>query len=95
MVLWPLLLSLPLAATAAGPVAKTFGVAPDLIDKYTSSPAGTWKCLDGSKDIPWDFVNDDSCDCSDGSDEPGSFTICVLLFCEIIYDYPNRHWGLP
>ncbi|KAF8171838.1 glucosidase II beta subunit-like-domain-containing protein [Pholiota molesta] len=65
-----LLSALPLSALATTP--KTLGVAPDLIPKYVPSKAGTWKCLDGSKEIPWNFVNDDSCDCLDGSDEPGT-----------------------
>ncbi|CAA7269005.1 unnamed protein product [Cyclocybe aegerita] len=71
MIPWAILLcTIPLAVTA-GP-AKPLGVAPELASKYVPSKAGTWKCLDGSKEIPWNFVNDDSCDCPDESDEPGT-----------------------
>lgn len=73
--LWLLLLPLPLTLAALD---KTFGVSPDLVAKYVPSKSNMWTCLDGSKEIPWDFVNDDSCDCSDGSDEPGElFSISV------------------
>ncbi|KAJ7895951.1 glucosidase II beta subunit-like-domain-containing protein [Mycena olivaceomarginata] len=68
MLLW--LLALPLPALAS--LDKTLGVAPALLSKYTPPKSGAWKCLDGSKEIPWDFVNDDACDCPDGSDEPGT-----------------------
>ncbi|KAI0092510.1 endoplasmic reticulum protein [Irpex rosettiformis] len=56
-------------------VDKTHGVPPDLLPKYTPLTSGaspTWKCLDGSKEIKWSAVNDDYCDCADGSDEPGT-----------------------
>lgn len=32
-------------------------------------------CLDGSRTIPFDRVNDDYCDCKDGSDEPGAYIL--------------------
>ncbi|KAF8811886.1 hypothetical protein BYT27DRAFT_7183488 [Phlegmacium glaucopus] len=68
MVPWAILLSLlPLSLSL-----EIKGVPPNLIAKYVPLKSGNWKCLDGSKQIPWDFVNDDSCDCPDGSDEPGT-----------------------
>ncbi|KAI0034384.1 glucosidase II beta subunit-like-domain-containing protein [Vararia minispora EC-137] len=53
-------------------VPKTHGVPPMLLARYVPSSARTWACLDGSKEIPWSAVNDDYCDCLDGSDEPGT-----------------------
>lgn len=76
MIAWLLALSLPLFVLA-GPD-KTFGVLPSLLPKYVPLDSGSWKCLDGSKEIPWDFVNDDTCDCPDGSDEPGLASLCIV-----------------
>jgi protein kinase C substrate 80K-H len=55
-------------AAAAGPVPR--GVDPALADRY-SGAGGSFVCLDGSKTVPFARVNDDYCDCPDGSDEPG------------------------
>jgi protein kinase C substrate 80K-H len=66
-----LLLALPLSVTAAAAREKLLGVHPNSVSKYTPTKSNTWKCLDGSKELPWSAVNDDYCDCEDGSDEPG------------------------
>ena len=36
------------------------------------SPNKDFQCLDGSRIISFFKVNDDFCDCTDGSDEPGT-----------------------
>jgi protein kinase C substrate 80K-H len=46
------------------------GVRLELASFY--NPATDFKCLDGSNIIPFIQVNDDYCDCEDGSDEPGT-----------------------
>lgn len=48
--------------------------------------AGRFGCLDGSADIPWTSVNDDYCDCLDGSDEPGLCHVKQLYSLSIIVD---------
>ncbi|GIL71756.1 hypothetical protein Vretimale_812 [Volvox reticuliferus] len=48
------------------------GVNPDLASHY-SGHGGTFTCISGiPKTIPFSRVNDDYCDCPDGSDEPGT-----------------------
>ncbi|KAH8074933.1 glucosidase II beta subunit-like-domain-containing protein [Cristinia sonorae] len=72
MMLW-LLLFFPAPIFSA--LDKTHGVQPAHLSKYIPAPGTphpSWACLDGSKTIPWHAVNDDYCDCPDGSDEPGT-----------------------
>lgn len=67
-------------AAAAAKKAQTHvrGVRPELADKYEPVD-GEFACLDGSKRIAYAAVNDDFCDCPDGSDEPGA--ICSACRC--------------
>lgn len=39
--------------------------------KYEPNDQKMFQCLDGSGTIPYEHLNDDYCDCADGSDEPG------------------------
>lgn len=41
-------------------------------------------CLDGSRTIPFDRVNDDYCDCQDGSDEPGVYFLHAGVSCSTV-----------
>lgn len=42
------------------------------LDAVFYEPFKPFTCLDKSATIPWAKVNDDYCDCLDGSDEPGT-----------------------
>ncbi|XP_053393979.1 glucosidase 2 subunit beta-like isoform X2 [Mercenaria mercenaria] len=46
------------------------GVAISMASFYR--PDVPFRCRDGSKEIPFEYVNDDYCDCPDGTDEPGT-----------------------
>lgn len=55
-------------------------------ETYYKVASGTIKCRDGSKKFTKSQLNDDFCDCTDGTDEPGlvgllpkCFIIIVLL----------------
>ncbi|TFK85069.1 endoplasmic reticulum protein [Polyporus arcularius HHB13444] len=76
-----LLLLLPLHVLASKE--RLHGVRPELAARYVPTKKGsadTWQCLDGSKVIEWSAVNDDFCDCPDGSDEPGTSACPNSLF---------------
>ncbi|RKP10505.1 glucosidase II beta subunit-like-domain-containing protein [Thamnocephalis sphaerospora] len=70
-----LLLSLASSVTATPGEPKAserpLGVPKSKAALYTPTD-GKFACLDGSKSIPFERVNDDYCDCDDGSDEPGT-----------------------
>jgi len=53
----------------------------DCADIALYDPGKDFRCFDGLAVIPFAHVNDDYCDCMDGSDEPGkhSFQHLVLL----------------
>lgn len=60
-----------LAVTASVAAETTLrGVQPSLALKYQPLD-DSFACLDGLKTVPFTRVNDDFCDCFDGSDEPG------------------------
>jgi protein kinase C substrate 80K-H len=61
------------AAAATQAPRRVRGAAPDLAPRYAPGADGSWACLDGSAVLPsFSRVNDDFCDCPDGSDEPGT-----------------------
>jgi len=51
---------------------KLLGVPEEKLEFYKPQEGNVFKCLDGSKIIPYSSLNDDYCDCPDGSDEPGT-----------------------
>ncbi|TFB06996.1 Glucosidase 2 subunit beta [Trichoderma ghanense] len=60
---------------AAGSVPR--GVGPEFVSHYQNKDAFT--CIaNPSITIPWDRVNDNTCDCPDGSDEPGT-AACAFI----------------
>ncbi|WWC67263.1 uncharacterized protein I206_101171 [Kwoniella pini CBS 10737] len=65
------------------------GLDPALYNKYEPNSSNTFQCLDGSKVIPYSAINDDYCDCPDGSDEPGTSA------CPNTYFYCKNEGHIP
>lgn len=53
-------------------ISGIIGVPSHDIVKYQPNAVGQFICRDGILNISWSAVNDDYCDCNDGSDEPGT-----------------------
>eukprot|EP01112_Ceratiomyxa_fruticulosa_P012769 TRINITY_DN3556_c0_g1_i2.p1 TRINITY_DN3556_c0_g1~~TRINITY_DN3556_c0_g1_i2.p1 ORF type:complete len:438 (-),score=93.44 TRINITY_DN3556_c0_g1_i2:182-1495(-) len=64
------LLGLCIAVVSSEHLSSTLGVSPADAALYKSNTPFT--CKGNQKTIPHDYVNDDYCDCLDGSDEPGT-----------------------
>ena len=75
----PVCICLLVTLTASSITAASVrGASPHLLSHYDTN-VETFRCLDGSKSIPRSRVNDDYCDCLDGSDEPGLATQFFVL----------------
>merc|ERR1712242_8151 len=62
-----------LILSVQGSTNRPRGLRPELITFYDPNASnGMFQCLDGSIAIKYLQVNDDYCDCPDGSDEPGT-----------------------
>ncbi|KAF3921253.1 hypothetical protein ABW21_db0205894 [Orbilia brochopaga] len=83
-----LLLSLPLALAKGTqePIVDTekaawtlpHGVNPAQVEKFRPDAQNQFKCLSSPYTIPFSLVNDDYCDCPDGTDEPGTAACSYL-----------------
>ncbi|XP_008781219.1 glucosidase 2 subunit beta [Phoenix dactylifera] len=63
------LLLIWISASASIPSRESLGIAPQDLSYYKSDVI---KCKDGSKKFPKEQLNDEFCDCPDGTDEPGT-----------------------
>ena len=70
---------LPVARKEGG---RILGLNPALESSYTMDSQGMFECLESKELIVFSMVNDDYCDCKDGSDEP-STSACpgTFFFC--------------
>lgn len=66
--------------TTSGAFSGIRGVSIQRLSFY--DPLKDFTCIDGSHTVPFSYVNDDYCDCPDGTDEPGT-AACPkgIFFC--------------
>eukprot|EP00762_Andalucia_godoyi_P004734 ANDGO_03649.mRNA.1 Glucosidase 2 subunit beta len=84
-----LLLSFAIVAVSASLLTRReYGVHPSQVSHYISS---TFRCFDGSREIPIENVNDDYCHCADGSDERGT-SACAHLHEASTFWCRNEHF---
>lgn len=56
------------------------GVEPAKLSLYTPGPGDKFTCFNGERTIEFAAVNDNYCDCKDGSDEPGTSACPKAMF---------------
>lgn len=70
-----LVVGLSPTASATKPAPKVLGAMTKFMAAYDAvadNPAGQFTCVFSGQSIPASYVNDNYCDCPDGSDEPGT-----------------------
>ena len=64
---------------------------------YKADAQSMFTCTDSREKIPFKHMNDDYCDCKDGSDEPG--TSACINGRSVLFNYFSGHclfcWGSP
>lgn len=69
-----------LVALVQGASANVAGVEPAKAGLYTPGPGNKFTCFDGERTLDFEAVNDNYCDCKDGSDEPGTSACPAAVF---------------
>lgn len=72
------------------------GVLQSLMRQYRPTANDEFKCIKSEQHIPFDLINDDYCDCDDGTDEP-STSACVngTFYCDSQYQKPVSLHEIP